>query len=296
MIVLRRSILSEFRMNKSIDTNLAPRNSTLLHLSATRDAFDSVAADYDGPRGNNDLIQEMRAEMWRWLTRIFSPGAHLLDLGCGTGLDAVHLAELGYRVAATDWSPLMVQRTLERAASRQLSASIRAINVGGHELSRLDETGVFDGVYSNLGPLNCVPDLADVARECARLLKPDGALVFTVIGRFCPWEIAHYVRRGRWARAKVRFARNVVPVGMNNHTIWTRYYSPREFYRAFKPYFMLQHFRGLCVFAPPPYLSAVRERHPRLHRLLWRIDRAVSGWPGMRALGDHFLIVMKRRP
>ena len=34
-------------------------------LLETRAAFDSVAPDYDGPRGNNALIQDMRGEMWR---------------------------------------------------------------------------------------------------------------------------------------------------------------------------------------------------------------------------------------
>ena len=30
----------------------------------------------------------------------------------------------------------------------------------------------FDGAYSNLGALNCVPDLAVVARECAASFGP----------------------------------------------------------------------------------------------------------------------------
>ena len=30
-------------------------------LRDTQDAFDSVAADYDGPRGNNELIRDMRS-------------------------------------------------------------------------------------------------------------------------------------------------------------------------------------------------------------------------------------------
>src|ERR1035438_3275371 len=209
-------------------------------LRDTQDAFDIVAADYDGPRGNNDQIQDMRREMWQSLDAMFSTSSRLIDLGCGTGLDAVRMAKLGHLVTAADWSPLMVQRTSNRAEREHVGDRVRSIALGAHELQRLDGAGQYDGAYSNLGPLNCVPDLGDVSRECARLVKSGGALVFTVIGRYCPWEIAHYVRRRRWARATVRFARHVVPVSMNNHIILTRYYGPREFYRAFKQNFTLQ--------------------------------------------------------
>jgi SAM-dependent methyltransferase len=282
-------------MNTLPETQSTLADSTLGRLRETRTAFDSVAADYDGPRGNNDLIQEMRAEMWRWLDATFSAGSRLIDLGCGTGLDAARMGKLGHHVTATDWSPLMVQRTRDRAEREGLTHRVQALEVGGHELHRLDSTGSYDGVYSNLGPLNCVPDLTAVSRECARLLGPAGKLVFTVIGRVCPWEMAHYLGRGRWRRAAVRFARNTVPVGMNKHTIWTRYYTPREFYRAFEDRFTLEHYRGLCVFAPPPYLTSVRNNHPRLHERLWRLDQLAAGWPVIRSAGDHFLIILKRR-
>lgn len=264
-------------------------------LRDTQEAFDSVAADYDGPRGNNDQIQDMRRDMWQSLDAVFPRPCRLIDLGCGTGLDAVRMAKLGHVVTAADWSPRMVQRTCGRAEREQVADRVRSIAIGAHELQRLDGAGQYDGAYSNLGPLNCVPDLGDVSRECARLLKPGGALVFTVIGRYCPWEMAHYLRRRRWARATVRFARHVVPVTMNNHTIWTRYYGPGEFYRAFKQHFALEYYRGLCVFLPPPYLTWIREQHPAWHERLRRLDRRVSGWPLLRGLGDHFLIVMKKR-
>jgi SAM-dependent methyltransferase len=264
-------------------------------LRATQEAFDSVAADYDGPRGNNELIQDMRSELWRWLDSTFTPRSRLIDIGCGTGLDAIRMARLGHQVTATDWSPKMARRTSDRAASERLTDRVQVLPVGAHELHRLDGRGVYDGAYSNLGPLNCVPDLREVARECSRLLRPDGKLVFTVVGRICPWEIAHYVRRRQWARVKVRFARSSVPVGMNKHSVWTRYYRPREFYQAFEEHFALAHYRGLCVFAPPPYLTWIRERHLRRYQSLWHIDRRVAGWPVLREFGDHFLMVMTRR-
>ncbi len=282
-------------MNGSTSPYRAPPASVSPQLRDTQDAFDSVAADYDGPRGNNELIQEMRSEMWRCLDATFGPGSHLIDLGCGTGLDAVRMAHLGHRVTATDWSPQMVRRTSDRAQREGVTERVSTVVVGAQELQLLDGAGSYDGAYSNLGPLNCVPRLDDVSRECARLLKPGGGLVFTVIGRLCPWEIAHYLGCGRWGRATVRFARGVVPVGMNQHTIWTRYYGPREFYRAFKREFILEHYRGLCVFAPPPYLTWVREKHAAWHERLWRLDRRLAGLPIIRSMGDHFLMVMKRR-
>jgi SAM-dependent methyltransferase len=278
------------RPSESAPVSLAPPQ-----LHDTQVAFDSVAADYDGPRGNNDLIQDMRAQMWRFLDETFPTSSRLIDIGCGTGLDAVRMGQLGHHVTAIDWSPQMVLRTKDRAEREQVAARVRAINLGGQELSHLDGDATYDGAYSDLGPLNCVPDLAAVARECARLLKPGGRLVFTVIGRFCPWEILHYLGRGRWTRATIRFARKTVAVGMNKHTIWTHYYGPREFYRAFAREFSLEHFRGLCVFAPPPYLTWVRDKHPRWYERLWRLDRRVAGWPLLRGIGDHFLIVMKKR-
>lgn len=267
----------------------------LAQLRDTQDAFDSVAADYDGPRGNNPLIQDMRDEMWRWLDKTFAPDSRLVDLGCGTGLDAVRMARLGHRILATDWSPQMVARTANRARQESVADRVQAMVVGAHELQRLEGEGTFDGAYSDLGPLNCVPDLTDVSTACARLLKPGGALVFTVIGRVCPWEIVHYAWRRNWSRVKIRFARNVVPVRMNMHTIWTRYYTPREFYRAFERDFTLEHRRGICVFAPPPYLTWMRDRHRRGYEWLWRIDRRTASWALLRSMGDHFLIVMRKR-
>jgi SAM-dependent methyltransferase len=262
-------------------------------LLDTSRAFDSVAADYDGPRGNNALIRRMRRALWRAVRDELPPGSRLLDLGCGTGLDAVAFARRGYRVTATDWSPRMVERTRVRAERSAAACRVDARHIGIHQLDRLP--GEFDGIYSNLGPMNCVPDLRAAAAECARLLRPGGKLVCSVIGRICPWEIGHYALRGRFRRATVRAARGVTPVGMNRHTIWTRYYLPREFYRPFAEQFSLCGYRALGLFMPPPYLVDFHRRHRRWCRWLGRLDDRFGAAPLLRGMGDHFLIVMSAR-
>ena len=263
------------------------------HLLQTQLAFDSVAADYDGPRGNNALIQRMRETVWRAIEAQMPPDARLIDLGCGTGIDAVHFARSGRHVTATDWSPQMVARTHARAIDAKVTERVTASQVGAHELEKLE--GVFDGAYSNLGPLNCVPDLPHTAAQCARLVKPGGSLVFSVIGRYCPWEYLYYRWQGRPERAAVRSAVGQVAVSMNRQTIWTSYYTPREFHAAFAPWFSLASYSALSLFLPPPYLVHWYEKHPRLLGMLGRIDDAIGGWPGLRNAGDHFLVVMRRK-
>jgi SAM-dependent methyltransferase len=268
-------------------------DATQSRLLQTRDAFDSVAADYDGPRGNNAPIQDMRSEMWRMLDTTFGRGSRILDIGCGTGLDAVRMARLGCAVTATDWSPRMIERTRQRATAERVH--LHALALGAHELGQLSESAEFDGAYSNLGALNCVPDLAAVAQQCARLLRPSGLLVFAVIGRICPWEIGHYALRANWKRIGVRFADGMVPVGMNKRVVWTHYYTPREFYRPFARLFARQSSHSLGLLVPPPYLTSLRERHFAWYERLRQLERRAGSWPGLRNLGDHFLMVMRKR-
>ena len=269
-------------------------------LNETAEAFDSVAPTYDGPQGNNDMIQRMRDIVWRRIDALLPDvPSNLIDLGCGTGIDAEHFARMGHHVVATDWSPAMVERAGARGEVVG-PGSIEAIRCGSQQLEQLAQShaGRFHMAYSNFGPLNCVPDLGHTASSLAPLMRPGGMALFTVIGRWCPWEMAHYARKRRWARLKVRFDRTITPVGMNGHTIWTRYHTPREFVREWvgsQGAWELVSYEGLSTFVPPPYLTSMAENHPRAFRVMERLDHTTAAWPGFRNLGDHFLIVLRRR-
>ena len=261
----------------------------------TRLAFDSVAADYDGPMGNNALVERMRDILWQTIQRVVRPGARLLDLGCGTGLDATHFAQLGYAVTAIDWSGEMVAQARRRAERAGVSRRLRIAYLGIQELNMLQgEMGTFDLIYSDLGALNCLPDLDEAAQACAMLLRAGGYMACSVIGRYCPWELAYYGLRGNLQRARVRFSKDQVPVSLNGYTVWTRYYSPREFYGHFPAQFQWRTCQAINLFLPPPYMYAFYERHPALFRRLAWLDEHVTSVPVLNQAGDHFLLVMER--
>ena len=264
-------------------------------LADTQRAFDEIAAGYDGPLGNNTLVQAIRARTLAAVTRSVPRGAALLDLGCGTGLDAVALGRQGYRVTAIDWSANMVRQAQERASRAGNRAMIAAHQIGIQELGRLP-AGTFDGAYSNLGALNCVPDLGSAAVTIAARLRPGGVLIASVIGRVCPWELAIYARKRDWRRAAARWSKKPVPVPLSGRTVWTRYYSPSEFRSTVAAAgFSLRSLRTLGLLVPPPYALAFADRHHRLVARLQVIEDRIAGWPGVRGWGDHFLVVMERR-
>lgn len=263
-------------------------------LLDTERAFDGVARGYDRSNADNPTLCAMRARGRAALEAVVSPGAHVLDLGCGPGCDDEHFARRGYRVTAIDWSPAMVGEARRRVTDAGLADRVDVQHLGIHEIDRLAPS-VFDAAYSSFGPLNCVPDPALAARLIADRLRPGGVLVASVIGRVCPWEIAVHLARGEWARAHVRFSAGLVAVPLDGQTVWMRYHSPGAFARVFAAAgFTRVSLRTLGLFVPPPYLQSFVGRHRALVSGLQRIEDAIGDWPGIRGWGDHFLIALRK--
>lgn len=260
----------------------------------TQHAFDAVAAVYDRSNAENATLCDMRRRTVAAIRAHVPAGGRIIDLGCGPGTDEEALVAAGFSVTAIDWSPRMVEETRRRIARAGIEdrAAVHLLDI--EQLDRLaPET--FDAACSNFGPLNCVPRLSEAARLIAQRIRPGGVLVASVIGRVCPWEIALYACRGQWGRLRVRFSRTFVAVPLAGRTVWTRYYSPREFERIFaRAGFRRVSLRGLGVFVPPPYMAAFAARHPALVSSLQRVEDQLGSFPVVRNWGDHFLIVLKK--
>jgi SAM-dependent methyltransferase len=264
------------------------------HVLATGRAFDSIATGYDTVVAPNRMLQAIRDRTRAAVAERVPPGGRLLDLGCGSGLDAVWFGHQGYRVLAIDGSRAMVEGAQRRVSAEGLAPSIDVQHCAIEEIDCAG-LGEFDAVYSDLGPMNCVDDLASAARTIAGVLQPDGALVASVMARVCIPEIALYAARGRFARASVRFAKGAVPVPLGGGVVATRYYNPREFQRPFVAAGLVREsLRGVGTVVPPPYCDAFAARRPALVAALQRIDAVVGAWPIIRVTGDHFVIVLRK--
>ena len=71
--------------------------------------FDKLASNYDEAFSESPLGKALRAAVWRRIEPHLRPDGSVLELGCGTGVDALRLAEAGMKVVAVDASERMVE-------------------------------------------------------------------------------------------------------------------------------------------------------------------------------------------
>ncbi|MEO3806424.1 methyltransferase domain-containing protein [Nonomuraea sp. B1E8] len=102
-------------------------------------------------------------------------GKRVLDLGCGEGYLSRHLARTGAAVEAIDGAGEMLR--IARALSGDLPVSFRQGDICG----KLPyDSGTFELIVCNMVLMD-VDDIGHAISEAARVLKPGGRLVFSVV-------------------------------------------------------------------------------------------------------------------
>lgn len=267
---------------------------SIREASPAVEAFDAIAGVFDERFGGWASVAAQRRAVRRYLLAAFPPGASLLELGGGTGEDAIFLAERGRRVTLTDGAPRMVERAREKAERAGLGDRVRALEARLEWLEEFARDWLegggdpFDGAYSNFAALNCVEDLGPVARGLARLLRPGAPALLVMFGPFSPGEVLVQLARGDPRAAIRRLSRGAVPARLGGRHFSVRYPGPGEVARAFAPYFRLVRKRGIGIFVPPSAAEPEISAWPRLLGWLERLDRVFAA--PLALLGDHVLL------
>jgi len=257
--------------------------------------FDAVAARYDETFTLSVIGRVQRAAVWRELAKTFRPGDHVLEIGCGTGVDACFLAERGVKVLACDPSPQMINVAARRVRQSGVQALVNPRVLRGEDISTLPPDELFDGAFSNFGALNCVGDLNRVARGLAGLLKPGAAAMLCWMGPCCMWEMIWYLVKGNRKQAFRRFKPEGISARIADGAfIDVNYPSVRFLARTFAPEFRVKSVQGIGVAVPPSYLEPWARRHPHLLNFCERADSWLGRCPGIRLLGDHVLVRLQR--
>ena len=262
--------------------------------------FDAVAAGYDATFTASATGRAQRDLIRRHLSAHLPDGGgprRVLELNCGTGVDAVWMAMRGHCVLATDAAPAMVRQTAAKAAASGQTIETRCLpiqDIGAP--NALPERG-FDLVLSNFGGLNCVSpkEIAAFAGHAAALVRPGGRLIAVVMPRVCLWETLAGLARLRPEIAARRWRGGPVTAQLDAgdpFPIW--YYAPGALARLFHAGFVLDAVRPIGCAVPPSMIEPYFRRRPALVRRLAALDAALPGRP-FAACSDHALLDLRRR-
>ncbi len=266
-----------------------------MNPSPTASGFDTLAPGYDDDFGANPVGHWMRQRTWERMDARFAPGSHILEIGCGTGIDLVRLAGQGHRVTAVDISPAMADEAREKAASLGLHTRVTVLCADlttGPLPDQLIQAAPFDGLLSNFGALNCVADLPALVSRLHPLVRPGTPFLACLMTRPCPWETTWFLLHVQPGEAFRRHRRGGVDVQLGDHAVRTWYHSAGGYGRLFSTHFRVDRLLGLGVLVPPPYLQGLARRWPRLFGLATRAETRLAHCRPFSLAGDHTLLEM----
>lgn len=257
-------------------------------------AFSKQAPAFDRIDEENALIVWMRERIHRQVMQYLAPGDRLLELNCGTGIDALFFASKNIRVHATDNAPGMLEQLRRKVEEAGLEDRVTLQRCSFNNLGQIGTAPAFDHVFSDFGGLNCTDRLDLVLAGMDRLLKPGGKFTLVIMPPVCPWELA-MAFRGKVRTAFRRLRKGGTVAKVEGVPFRCYYYDPRYIIRHAGAGYRLLSLKGLAITVPPPYIEHFVERHPRLFRLLERWEDRLADKAPFNRWCDHFIITMEKR-
>ncbi len=251
--------------------------------------FDTLAPTYDHDFSAQPFAQALRVRVHERLAEHFHAGDHVLELACGTGEDALALAQRGVKITATDSSPAMLE--IARAKLHDhANAQVEPLNLA--HLPPKDDRR-FAGAFSNFGGLNCLSDWSPLARWLADHVTTGGVVAFGVMSPFCLWEMTWGALHLNFKRAFRRWRPATFQPDPAQPPINIHYPTVRRLTRDFAPCFTRVSVEPLGLAIPPSELFAAFAARPRWRDRLIALDRRLTLSP-LALLADHYWIALRR--
>jgi ubiquinone/menaquinone biosynthesis C-methylase UbiE len=247
--------------------------------------FDPVAEGYDDQFSNTIIGKLQRSTVWKFLNKdLDERNLEILEINCGTGIDAHWLSEKGHSVVATDVSSNMIK------VAKAKFPKVKFQVCGFNDIESSFKSNSFDVVLSNFAGLNCIDEseLKKVQKSIAEVLKPHGKFIGVFLGKDTWMEQFYFWIKGKNEliyRRKTQAVANLDDV--SSQSVWC--YSVREI-DAITSCFSVNSVRSVGLFIPPSYLEPMMKRSKILLHTLFGLEILFGGRRFGADRSDHIYI------
>lgn len=174
--------------------------------------FDRLASRWWDPNGPMKPLHRMNPARIRWIEGMLNGPTRILDVGCGAGVAAEHLARRGHDVLGIDAAGEAIDAARAHADGQALRLSYRSCRA-----EDLVMEGLRFPVITSLEVIEHVPNPARFVQVLAALLEPGGLLILSTLNR----------TRRSWILGKLgaEYVLRMLPVGTHD---WNAFITPVE--------------------------------------------------------------------
>lgn len=262
-------------------------------------AFDPASFTYDTDFVHSEVGRLQRKRVWDYLDKYMQKkaGLDILELGCGTGEDAVWMASMGHIVLATDVSEGMIDAAISKSEISKVKGDISFAKLDIADVDAYPRSTRFDMVFSNFGAFNCISpgDFGSALVKTAGLLNDRGRFIIVMMSRYCLWERFYFMIKRDFQEGKRRSNRGPVKASLGDATVDTWYYSPSEVKKIAAKDFNVRKIMPVGLFLPPSYLDSYFSKHKRFLHFLNFLEGLFGRFGPFSGIADHFLIDLEVR-
>jgi ubiquinone/menaquinone biosynthesis C-methylase UbiE len=263
---------------------------------SVQEAFDSASEEYDYTISHNYINTWIRKRSINELHKITRPNDVLLEIGCGTGSEAIQISKHVKGIVATDISEKMLDLLKRKVEARHLDRKIIAAKARAAEISNVKDLlheGKARVAYSFNGALNCEQDIDRVPGELSRVIADDGYFLCSIRNTLCLPEALSHSLVLQFDKMSIRKGQPTM-VSVGGMDIPSFYYSPTRFAELFRSYFRVKKMIGLPAFLPPAYLSNYYLQTGKPGRILEKLELVFGDRFPFNRVGDQTLFMFQR--
>jgi len=260
-------------------------------------AFDSASEEYDFTIGHNYINTWIRKRSIRELLKLAKPEDTLLEIGCGTGAEAIELSRYVSKIIVTDISDRMIEISKKKVEARGLSERIIPLHVRAADISEAVEVATgskVDLAYSFNGALNSEPELDRFVNGLSSILVDGGCFICSIRNSFCLSEALSHAAVLQFEKMAPR-KKQPIMVSVGGMDIPAFYYPPASFLSFLSTKFELKKLIGLPAFLPPAYLSDYYIKFKSVASMLEKFEWTLGSHFPFNRVGDQSLFVFQKR-
>lgn len=254
--------------------------------------FDQAAKKYDNHFTNSEIGKLQRNLVYYQLQKYLKNPKNILEINCGTGEDAIWLANQNHKVVATDISSAMITVAKSKTENDNLNFEVADIN----SISEQFKNQKFDLLFSNFGGLNCLStsELKLFFKNASTIISEKGKLVLVIMPKNTIWEQFYFLLKLDFKNA-FRRKSDYANANVDGENVKTYYFNPKDVVLLSKENFDVVAIKPIGFFVPPSYLEPFFKNKKVILKILSFLENRIKNVSFLSKFADHYIITLQKR-